>query len=364
MSKMNKMKLSRFVRWLFVGFITLVIVAVAYQWLRPHLFAPRVAITSPMSLIHVGSSDAFAITPDGIQGGRYILEMLENKSRSAAQKAIEIYDRIIPKENYGGEYTALRWFAQLFLMSESEKQKALQDPFVATFYDFFATNDFANLKEYVKRKYLLQRYEDQLTEAGRNRAAFLEDLILFNNPMREEWEKTSKILAVLPIAPGQTIADIGSGPGYYSVRFSEKVGPTGRVYSIDTVQQHLDYINRYVQRQNIKNITTVNNAPGTTIGLGEKQVDMAFMCSLYHNIYGMTTAPDRDSFVQSIKAALKPGGTFVVVDNGLVEPGQLPYHGPYVAKELIIHQLRFYGFKLKKQYAFIPQRYVLIFESV
>ncbi|WP_448381222.1 class I SAM-dependent methyltransferase [Gloeomargarita sp.] len=358
------MKFLRSLRWWLVGLIALGILGIAHRWVRLPWVTPYVAITSPMSLIHVGTSDSFAITPEGIRAGRYVLEMLENNSRSAAQKAIEIYNQIIPRENYGGEYTALRWFARLFLMSEREKQKALQDPFVASFYDFFAANNFANLKEYIKRKYLLQHYEDQLTEAGRNRTAFLEDFILFNNPAREEWEKSSKILAVLPIAAGQTVADIGSGPGYYSVRFSEKVGPTGRVYSVDIVQQHLDYINRYVQKQKIKNITTINNYPGTTIGLEGKQVDLVFMCSLYHNIYGMSTAPERDSFVQSIKAALKPGGKLVVVDNGLVEPGQLPYHGPYIAKELIIHQLRFYGFKLTQEYAFIPQRYVLIFEPV
>ncbi len=358
------MKFLRSLRWLLVGLIALGILGIAHLWVRLPWMTPHVAITSPMSLIHVGTSDSFAITPDGIRAGRYVLEMLENNSRSAAQKAIEIYNQIIPKENYGGEYTALRWFAQLFLMSEREKQKALQDPFVASFYDFFAANNFANLKEYIKRKYLLQQYEDQLTEAGRKRTAFLEDFILFNNPAREEWEKSSKILAVLPIAPGQTVADVGSGPGYYSVRFSEKVGPTGQVYSVDIVQQHLDYINRYVQKQKIQNITTINNYPGTTIGLEGKQVDLVFMCSLYHNIYGMSTAPERDSFVQSIKAALKPGGKLVVVDNGLVKPGQLPYHGPYIAKELIIHQLRFYGFKLTQEYAFIPQRYVLIFEPV
>ncbi|MEO0309795.1 MAG: methyltransferase domain-containing protein [Gloeomargarita sp. DG02_3_bins_56] len=358
------MKLARPFRWLIVSLITCIILVITYLFALPYLRTYRVPVTSQMSLIHVGSNDSFAITPDGISGGRYVLEMLEKNSREAAQKAVALYNRIIPRENYGGEYSALRWFAQLFLMSDAEKQKALADPFVESFYNFFAQNNFANLKEYVKRKYLLAQYEDQLTERGRNRAAFLEDFILFNNPAREEWEKTSKILSVIPISPGQSIADIGSGPGYYTIRFSEKVGSTGRVYSIDLVQEHLDYINRYIQRQNITNVTTINSYPGTTIGLEGKQVDVAFMCSLYHNIYGMSTAPERDSFVNSIKAALKPGGKLVLVDNGLVPPGQLPYHGPYVAKELVIHQLRFYGFKLKQEYAFIPQRYVLIFEPV
>lgn len=152
------------------------------------------------------------LLPMVLAGGRYVLEMLEKNSREAAQKAVALYNRIIPRENYGGEYSALRWFSQLFLMSDAEKQKALADPFVESFYNFFAHNNFANLKEYVKRKYLLAQYEDQLTERGRNRAAFLEDFILFNNPAREEWEKTSKILSVIPISPGKPLPILAVAP--------------------------------------------------------------------------------------------------------------------------------------------------------
>lgn len=100
------------------------------------------------------------------------------------------------------------------------------------------------------------------------------------------------------------------------------------------------------------------------IGLSpDVRVDMVFICSLYHNVYAAFTDEERDSFVQSIRKALRPGGTLAVVDNDLVEDSELPYHGPYIARELLLSQLYYYGFELKEQYQFTPQRYVLILEK-
>lgn len=111
----------------------------------------------------------------------------------------------------------------------------------------------------------------------------------------------------------------------------------------------------------MQNITTIHT-DGKTIGLAGKKVDVAFLCSLYHNIYGMTTLKSREQFIESIKDALQPDGLLYLIDNGLVEPGTLPYHGPYIAKELIIAQLNQYGFDLVDQHQPIAQRYMLVFQ--
>jgi hypothetical protein len=87
------------------------------------------------------------------------------------------------------------------------------------------------------------------------------------------------------------------------------------------------------------------------------------MCSLYHIIYTTSTEEVKDRFVDSLKDALRPGGRLVIVDNAVVQNGQLPYHGPHIAKELVIGQLYYYGFDLTEQYQFIPQRYVLVFKK-
>src|SRR3984893_4059280 len=319
-------------------------------------------ISSKISLVHLGSIDSFTITEQGTLAGRLLLNALENKDQAEAGKAKVVYHAIVPKEHYGGEYTALEWFCDYLLGTEEHRRTQLTDRFHHRFFDFFAENDYANLKEYLERKYKLKKFAHSGTNAGKDRPAFLEDCILFNNPRREEWEHTSQIIDCLKIQPGTTIADVGSGPGYYTFKFSELTGTSGKVYAIDTVQDHLDYVKNVCKKFDIRNIETLKDrADG--VGLDPNTADLVFMCSLYHIIYTTSTEEVKDRFVDSLKDALRPGGRLVIVDNAVVQNGQLPYHGPHIAKELVVGQLYYYGFDLTEQYQFIPQRYVLVFKK-
>jgi ubiquinone/menaquinone biosynthesis C-methylase UbiE len=295
----------------------------------------------------------------------------------AAKKAVLFYNNIIPIENFGGEYTALQWFCEYLAAPQQLKTKMLENPMVKAYYDYLAKDDFKILKKYVDFKYKLNQEKEEgekgdkkeqkskkLTEEdreiGRTQREFLEDFILFNNPKREEWEKTSKIMDIINLKKGETIADIGSGPGYYTYKFSQLVGERGKVYSIDVKEGHVDFLNKFVKEQKIKNIQTVKSKYDD-ICLKEK-VDYLFICSLYHMIYGVSSEFDRSNFIKSMKKALKKNGRLIIVDNGPVEGELMPYHGPYITKELIIIQLSYYGFTLERYDQIIPQRYMLTFK--
>ena len=327
----------------------------------------QVPVNSDMSLVHVGSSDSFAITTEGRQAATLLLSALEEpdpaKAREEARQASAIYDQIIPRENYGGEYSALQWFADYFAADAKDKPGFLGNPQVKFFFSVYGGDDFAVLKEYMSRKYRLREIGDEDTRAGQDRKVWLEDTILFNNPRRESWEKTSELIKLLKLKPGQKIADVGSGPGYFTFQFAKLVGEQGQVYAIDTVTDHLNYVEKAKDAMGVANVKTVQT-DGRSIGLSglETKLDAVFLCSLYHNVYAMSTQPERDDLVDSIKGALNEDGTLYLVDNGLVPPGVLPYHGPYVAKELIIGQMLNYGFDLVEQDQYIPQRYLLIFK--
>jgi len=321
-----------------------------------------------MSLIHVGSNDSFAITKEGREAATLVLNAIEekdpDKARDDARRASAIYTEIIPRENYGGEYSALQWFADYIAANPDEKEKFLHDPQVKFFFGKFSDNNYALLKEFLLRKYRIRDIGDEETKAGQDRKIWIEDTMLFENPRRETWEHTSKFMALIKIKPGDKIADLGSGPGYYSFRFARKVGPTGTVFAIDTDADHLKWVEEAKVDMNVDNVQTVETN-GRTLGLSDQagKVDTVFLCSLYHNIYGMMTPPERDSLVASIREGLKDNGTLYLADNGLVPQGTLPYHGPYVAKELIIGQMENYGFKLEAQYQPIAQRYLLVFKK-
>lgn len=325
-------------------------------------------VTSPKSIVHIGSLDSFDITEPGVAAAKLVLKALNGKDRDLARQASAAYGKLIPNENFGGEYTALQWFCDYWAATDDERGKMIADPFVAAFYHNLADGNHSNLVDYVTHKYKLEGTKltdgatpEEKREVGRTRRSLLEDFILFNNPRRVSWEKTDSILSLVDAKPGEVIADIGSGPGYFSVLLSKAVGPSGRVYALDVKYEHLDFLDQYAQSQKLTNITTVRSTIDDIKIKGP--VDCAYMCSLYHIIYGVSSEPERHKFLTSIQKAIRPGGRFIVVDNGPVEKDKLPYHGPYITKDLIVGQLAHYGFKLESSHQIIPQRYLLIFRK-
>nr|VFJ58480.1 MAG: Predicted methyltransferase [Candidatus Kentron sp. FM]VFJ66669.1 MAG: Predicted methyltransferase [Candidatus Kentron sp. FM]VFK11707.1 MAG: Predicted methyltransferase [Candidatus Kentron sp. FM] len=324
-----------------------------------------VTINSKKSLTFLGSLDSFEITEAGTQAGKFLLDYLEGDPKDPAllDLSSKIYDRIIPLENYGGEYTALQWFAWYFQADEKKRKEMLSNRYVKGFFDYMAANDFDELRYYIRNKYhLAEKVQSGDPEKALDRERFLEDFILFNNPRREEWEASSKMLSVLDLEAGDTIVDVGSGPGYFSFQFSDMVGAKGKVYAEDTVKKHLDYIEGLMGQHNIDNIETVHGDIDD-IKIPENVADIVFLCSLYHVIYLTSFEDVKDRFIASIKKAMKPDGILFLADNAFVTDEELSYHGPYIARGLIIAQLKYYGFDLVAEHSFIPQRYILIFKQ-
>ena len=321
-------------------------------------------VEDQQSLIHLGSLDSFDITEGGTDAAKAILSYFEKGSKKQLEKAISIYEEIIPNENFGGEYTALEWLCRFFLAPEPAQKDLLAQPFTKAFYDVMAENDFDNLKTYLQYKYHIKEYGPGDNIEIKARMRFLEDFILFNNPDRERWETTRENLERFQLKEGMSIADVGSGPGYYSFKFADIVGETGKVYAIETNPRHLDFLNDYIATNKITNVEVVKSS-FEGIGLtSDVRVDMVYVCSLFHNVYAAFTDGEREEFIGSIRTALNEGGQLIVVDNDLVTGQDLPYHGPYISKDLIISQLYYYGFKLKDAFQFTPQRYALIFDMV
>ncbi len=327
----------------------------------------RINVASGKSIVHIGSLDSYDITEKGVAAAKLVREALKTGDAALARKASAAYDKIIPNENFGGEYTALQWFCDYVAASGKEREAMIADPFVAAFYRYLGDEDYSKLLYYVTNKYKLEgrRLIDDETSGeedaipGRTRRALLEDFILFNNPRRGTWEKTGKIMELVAPQPGEKIADVGSGPGFFTMRFARAVGPTGRVYAMDIKKAHLEFIDNFVAGQGIKNIETVLSEVDDIKIKGP--VDCAYMCSLYHIIYGVSSEPQRHKFLTSITKALRPGGRLIIVDNGPVSDELLPYHGPYISRELIVGQLAHYGFELESDHQIIPQRYLLRF---
>ena len=126
-------------------------------------------------------------------------------------------------------------------------------------------------------------------------------------------------------------------------------------------QTMLDYVKEVAEKNGVRNIQTVLARDNDT-ALPPESVDLVYICSVYHAIYMGSLEYVKDGFIGSLKRSLRKGARLVIADNAVLADSENPYYGPRIAPELIISQLKHYGFRLVDRAQFIPQRYILVFE--
>lgn len=140
----------------------------------------------------------------------------------------------------------------------------------------------------------------------------------WESPERDAQQQPEEVIRRLGINPGQVVADIGAGSGYFARRFATAVGPTGKVLAVDIEPGLLEYIRHRAEQEGQANLVTVL-ASETDPKLAPGSVDMVFVCNTIHHF------DDRPAYIQLMKKALRPGGRVVVVD---YRPEAQLEHGP------------------------------------
>ena len=131
-----------------------------------------------------------------------------------------------------------------------------------------------------------------------------------DRPEREREEAPAKAIAALDIRPGQTVADIGAGSGYYTVRLAAAVGPKGRVFATDIQPEMLALIRARTAEKSGAAAGQVEIVLGTPTEskLPDGAVDLALMVDVYHEL------AQPQVFLRSVKRALKPDGRLVLIE--------------------------------------------------
>lgn len=109
------------------------------------------------------------------------------------------------------------------------------------------------------------------------------------------------------IKAGTTVADIGAGEGYYTVRLAERVGAKGRVLAQDIDPGAIQRLGQRVERERLDNVSIKTGAPDNP-KLPANSFDRIFMVHMYHEV----TEPY--ALLWRMRPALKPGGQVIVVD--------------------------------------------------
>jgi ubiquinone/menaquinone biosynthesis C-methylase UbiE len=170
---------------------------------------------------------------------------------------------------------------------------------------------------------------------------------------RENLEQPDKVLTMLNIAPGSTVADIGAGIGYYSLRLAKKVGPQGRVLATDIQPEMLSRLRANMKKTGITNIEPILCTP-TDAKLPEGQLDLALMVDVYHEI-----ANPEETMAQ-VRRALKPDGRLVLIEYRGEDPSVpiKPEHKMTLAQ--VRSEIEPMGFHLQKVYDFLPRQHLIV----
>ena len=171
---------------------------------------------------------------------------------------------------------------------------------------------------------------------------------------RESTQQPERVLDELAIKPGSTVADIGAGTGYFSLRLAQRVGPQGRVLATDIQPQMLAMLSDKMRAANIANIEPLLCTP-TDAKLPENTLDLALMVDVYHEL-----AYPEETLGQ-IRRALKPDGRLVLIEYRGEDPNIpiKPEHKTTLVQ--IRSEIEPLGFRVKDVLEFLPQQRVVIF---
>lgn len=175
-----------------------------------------------------------------------------------------------------------------------------------------------------------------------------------DRPEREDEESPKKAIALLGLKPGDVVADVGAGSGYFTLKMAGIVGPTGRVYATDIQQEMLDIIRAKMGSAPLTNVTLVlgtDEDPKLPAGT----IDMALMVDVYHELH------EPQAVLKNLRTALKPGGRLVLIEYREEDPAvpiqRLHKMSVQTARLEVEHE----GFTLSRVVSDLPWQHLLVF---
>jgi SAM-dependent methyltransferase len=160
-----------------------------------------------------------------------------------------------------------------------------------------------------------------------------EDLPLLEGPDRVLWQKPELVMDLLNIADGSTVADIGAGAGWFTIRLARRVGPNGTVYAQDLQREMVIAIGRRVKRENLRNVTVVQGEEDS-LHLPQRALDAVLLVDVYPEV------KDPVRFLRSLAASLRPSGRIGIINYKPGSGGPGPEPGERVASGVVEEDAR------------------------
>ncbi|HET7293964.1 MAG TPA: methyltransferase domain-containing protein [Vicinamibacteria bacterium] len=175
------------------------------------------------------------------------------------------------------------------------------------------------------------------------------------DPARDAWQKPDAVVAALGLRPGQTACDIGAGPGYFTLRLSAAVGPSGRVYGVDVEPFILGTLRDRIEAAQATNVTPV-------LGVGDDPLLPGALCDLVLIVDTYHHFPERTRYLQRLVRSLKPGGRIVNID---YEKKATPVGPPMehrISRDEFVAEAGLAGLAVVAEPRLLPYQYFIVLE--
>ena len=171
---------------------------------------------------------------------------------------------------------------------------------------------------------------------------------------RETTEQPEHVLDVLGLKEGMTVADVGAGSGYFTVRIGKRVGPRGRVLATDLQPEMLGMLRANVAKASLTNVVPVL-ATESDAKLPGKELDLVLMVDVYHEL------PRPAATLAQVRAALRPEGRLALVEYRAEDPDVpiKPEHKTTLSQ--VRRELEANGFVFRSSDESLPQQRIIVF---
>lgn len=180
---------------------------------------------------------------------------------------------------------------------------------------------------------------------------------------RDEWQRPAEVLDALGAQPGQRIADLGSGSGYFTFHLAARVGAEGKVYAVDIDEKAVQKVRERAEREKLPQVEAILGASADP--RLPNDLDAVLIVDTYHEFR------EYEQMMQAVWRALKPGGRLVIIDGaGPADRPRTEYHRLHVIPaELVKTEVTRQGFAFKEtrpgfyDAEYGKQMYCLLFEK-
>jgi ubiquinone/menaquinone biosynthesis C-methylase UbiE len=179
------------------------------------------------------------------------------------------------------------------------------------------------------------------------------DLSIFDAPGRDERLQINRVMDMLGIEPGKSVADIGAGSGWFTVRAARRVTASGTVYAVDINPEAIPYIDGRAKKEQLQNIRTILSKPDDP-QIPADSIDAVLLLKTYHEVAHPVV------LLRNLRSSLKPGAKVGIIDRN----GNGANHG--VSKDVVVREAAEAGYELRDTEDFVKadgMDYFLIFTA-